>query len=362
MGRKASKQEIEQRILEAHGDKYTVLGDTNGMSQKVSLSCKICKYTWSAKPSDVTRKGKPSGCPKCAGSIKLTTKEVNARIAPDYILAEESKGVNTKTKVTHLVCGNTWEVIPYDISTKKSSCPTCSTVKVRTLEETKELLMETRRGEYTIIGTYTGVTNKTTVVHNLCGNTWDVRLINLIKGISSCPTCSRERIKDILRKPVEVYKEELSLLEKGPFVLVGEYTNSNTSTMHKHTVCGTEWIVAPRDLLSNSSGCPSCAKYGFNPHKPGVLYFLKVRHEGSVYYKVGITNRSVEERYQNKDLEKIEVLWLQHFELGVEAKNAEKEILEEYKRYRVKNVKALASGNTELLSIELDKDYNIVGE
>ena len=36
------------------------------------------------------------------------------------------------------------------------------------------------------------------------------------------------------------------------------------------------------------SGCPSCAKYGFNPSEPGWLYFLE--HDGWELFQIGLTN------------------------------------------------------------------------
>jgi hypothetical protein len=48
-----------------------------------------------------------------------------------------------------------------------------------------------------------------------------------------------------------------------------------------------EWS-SPVEKRSSGHGCSVCAKYGFDPSKPGWLYFL--RHDGWDMQQIGITN------------------------------------------------------------------------
>jgi hypothetical protein len=54
---------------------------------------------------------------------------------------------------------------------------------------------------------------------------------------------------------------------------------------------GHTWVAVVGSRTSRpqgGSGCPSCAKYGFNPSLPGWLYFLD--HDPWDLFQVGITN------------------------------------------------------------------------
>ena len=104
------------------------------------------------------------------------------------------------------------------------------------------------------------------------------------------------------------------------------------------------------------NGCPICAKSGFDPSKPAVLYYLKVN--GGQAYKLGITNKSVKERFSNSDLQIIEVLKTWYFEYGKECYAKEQKYLKEYYQYKYDKEPILESGNSELFNIDiLGLDY-----
>ena len=99
-------------------------------------------------------------------------------------------------------------------------------------------------------------------------------------------------------------------------------------------------------------GCQGCAKYGFQPNKSGILYYLKIESLVAVAYKVGITNLSVEERFHKRDLDKITVLRTTIFENGADAYAKEQSILRRFKNDKYLGEDLLESGNSELF----DKD------
>lgn len=90
---------------------------------------------------------------------------------------------------------------------------------------------------------------------------------------------------------------------------------------------------------------------GFNPKEKAILYYLKV--EDGIAYKIGITNRTVIERFNSKDLRKIEVLSIIEFANGQDAKKEETRILKEYKKYKYQGKKLLKNGNSELFSFDI---------
>ena len=76
------------------------------------------------------------------------------------------------------------------------------------------------------------------------------------------------------------------------------------------------WETTANNHLTGR-GCPACATSGFDQTKPGRLYYLRVydRVLGSTY-KIGITNRTVSERFQNSDLDKITLIKRWHYQNG----------------------------------------------
>ena len=105
-------------------------------------------------------------------------------------------------------------------------------------------------------------------------------------------------------------------------------------------------------------GCPSCANYGFNMAKSAILYYLKVTAEsGQELYKIGVTNRTVQERFNLTDLLKIEIIKQKLYEIGSDAYNWEQKLLKMYKQYQYKGPDILYSGNTELFTEDVISLY-----
>jgi len=113
-----------------------------------------------------------------------------------------------------------------------------------------------------------------------------------------------------------------------------------------------EFLQTPPNHLSGK-GCPKCARFGFNKNKPGILYYLKVTTSGITLWKIGITNRTVRERFPLEDLDIIDIVWTKEFSNGNECYNEERRILREYKEFQYKGSKVLTSGNTELFTIDI---------
>ena len=102
------------------------------------------------------------------------------------------------------------------------------------------------------------------------------------------------------------------------------------------------------------SGCPSCAKNGFQPSKPAYLYYLKITTDtNQILYKLGITNRTVNERFNLTDLAKIEIVKQKLYDNGQDALDWETKLKRMYKKYQYKGPDILSSGNTELFTEDI---------
>ena len=147
------------------------------------------------------------------------------------------------------------------------------------------------------------------------------------------------------------YEDELFLIQSDSYPLE-EYKGATTPILHT-CIEDHKWEAAPSDILKGRN-CPECAIYGFNPGKPAILYYIKISHLDNIFYKIGVTNRTIEERFSLDKEKVIEILNIIHYETGLEAKEAEKEILNKYKEHRVFKKNFLKSGgNTELFNIDI---------
>lgn len=91
--------------------------------------------------------------------------------------------------------------------------------------------------------------------------------------------------------------------------------------------------------------------YGFQKDKPAILYYLKIEHRIGTFFKIGITNRTIEQRFCNDDLNNITILKTINFDRGIDCKQKEKSILTMHENHRYKGGDSiLKNGNTELFT------------
>ncbi len=104
------------------------------------------------------------------------------------------------------------------------------------------------------------------------------------------------------------------------------------------------------------------AKGGFDPTKAGIVYYIRVdRGEWlDPWYLIGITNRTVKERYSAKVRKNFTVLSIKHYEVGQDAYDYEQATLRDFDEDRVDAREWVPSGGTECFShdvLNLDKSY-----
>ena len=160
-------------------------------------------------------------------------------------------------------------------------------------------------------------------------------------------------------KSVEEYLLEAAAIhnDKYDYSLVNYTTNKEQIRI----VCPMhgEFKQRASDHLAGAS-CPSCAKYGFQPNKSAILYYLKITTDtNKVLYKIGITNRTVNERFNLTDLSKIEIVKQKLYEVGQDALDWETKLKRMYKEYQYKGPDILSSGNTELFTEDIIELYSI---
>ena len=126
--------------------------------------------------------------------------------------------------------------------------------------------------------------NKNAVtVKGQCGHVWTTWAGNLRRGWR-CGTCRHTSSPAAAPvKPHGLRKDIIAVQATIPDVLILKYEDANSATVKGQ--CGHVWTTTVGNLRSGQR-CGSCALRGYNPDKPGWLYFMERPGE----MQVGITN------------------------------------------------------------------------
>jgi hypothetical protein len=118
---------------------------------------------------------------------------------------------------------------------------------------------------------------------------------------SRCPKCARERTSH----SVEFIRSEVLRIAPGYTLLSETYLNAHT---HLRFRCDkgheflSEWNSFQDKNGQRGKRCAACAKYGFDPEKPAILYYVRFDRACESFYKIGITNQSVKGRFRFEKL------------------------------------------------------------
>ena len=116
---------------------------------------------------------------------------------------------------------------------------------------------------------------------------------------------------------------------------------------------GHEWKATLANRTKGETGCPSCALWGFDPTKPGTLYYIRVETSGEPLYKIGITNHTVQERFNSRDVDKITLIKTWEYPFGFEARERETEVLRDFKDQLYDGSDVLTDGNSEIFEMDV---------
>ena len=161
---------------------------------------------------------------------------------------------------------------------------------------------------------------------------------------AGCPNCA-----GILRLTNEKFTLRANKLHKNKY----DYSKINyvNARVKIDIICpdhGTFNQIAYNHLTGR--GCPSCSISGFDKEKPAILYYLKISN--GLTYKIGITNRTVEERFGG-EMDKIEILKIWQYDKGIDALKQESQILIKYSQFLYSGPGLLKSGNTEMFHVNI---------
>lgn len=169
-----------------------------------------------------------------------------------------------------------------------------------------------------------------------------------------CPTCGRFQGGDKRRLTTEEF------VARGMARFNGKYTYEKTvyrSAYEKVVVTCPEhgdFSTLPSNHTAGHD-CPRCAPGGFDLNAPGIVYYIRIDALDGVFYKIGITNLTVWERYpHSSDQIRITILREWPYVTGADAAVHEKRVLREYDAFRYSGPPVLQGvGVTEVFTCDV---------
>ena len=330
-------------------------------STKVTIICKEHKTNLNVYPYQHLN---GQGCKECNHLyIKKNIDDYNKKITTKEFIEKSKKiffnkfdytktnYINTRTKVT-ITCKEHGDFEQRVQSHLKGQCgcKKCLGIFDKTQDE---FINESKQKHgnkflYDKVN-YINTVTKITLICKEHGK-FDTKPKTHLKNDGGCPKCSERgklNTKDFIKKSKKIHKNKYDYSQT-------IYVN-NTSIVD--IICPKHGLFQqqPRTHISGS-GCSGCSDSGFNKYKPGILYYILI--DGK-YYKIGITNKSIKERF-TKDFDRIKVIKEWYYDDGEECYNMEQYYLKEFEWAKVNNVNILAKGgNTELFDRDiLNLDFN----
>ena len=269
----------------------------------------------------------------------------------DYSKFIEYTGAYNKIPIICKIHGN-FEQTPNEHANGQG-CPTCGRTKANMsklgTEEifiNKAILKHGSSYDYSKVK-YVKSSIKVEILCNIHGAFWKTPNKHLNgQGCPKCNNANRRTQQDFINESISVHGD---LYDYSKSV----YLNGDKNVIIICPIHG-EFTQTPYSHIKQKCKCPSCSVYGFKYKEPAILYYLKLQTVYGILYKIGITNRTIEERFSATELKIMEVLSIRAFSTGHEAFKIEQKILQENEKFLYKGHKILASnGNTELFNEDI---------
>ena len=343
------------RAIQVHGDKYLYdLVEYSSFSEKVSIKC-LLHGVFNQSPASHVR---GSGCPICG----LESSREKRRIPHHVILTKahevhnfkysyvEDREENPDGKLVVFCLEHGRFEQKIDAHLRGVGCPECTSIQrnMQTVEFT-ERSTAVHRGRYGYQYVDCNGTNSILKIECYKHGIFEQMASQHLKG-SGCRDC----YVDSTKLTLENYLKDCKKVHGDKY----DYSKLEYNTIRDKVIiiCSThgDFLQTAHDH-KHGGGCPKCAEYFRNldnkdPDTPCYLYYLKLRTEHLIFYKVGITTKSVEQRFYRLDKDNTEILeQISILTILDKAIVAEQTILEEFEEYKLlmSDTLVLSKGGTE---------------
>ena len=262
--KKLTHEDFLERVLDKHGDEYTVLGQYVRYHDPIRLRHNRCGHEWDTTAPVDFLKARPNTCPRCAHpSRKKTTEDFRVEVFEltegEYELAGEYVTNKIKVQIRHTGgCGLVFDVTPNRFLCG-DRCPHCC--KPNRRKTTAEFAAEVHTlvgSEYTVCGEYVNNKTKIRMRHDSCGHEHEYGPKEFLSNGARCPRC----VSQWRNRPPEDFVRGVAELVGLEYTVLGRYSDSKTPVLMRHEPCGYEWRVKP-NLFERADGtrCPNCSNH-----------------------------------------------------------------------------------------------------
>ena len=195
MTKRKTDAEFKKEVYDLVGNEYIFLDTYVNSKTKLRVKHSKCNRTYKVTPSHFLS---GSRCPFCNGSTKKNDsqfkQEVFNLVGDEYTFLDEYANTHTKLRVKHNKCGHIYEVRPADF-VGGTRCPHCVQLKLvdrltKTDRQYKKEVFDIVDNEYTFLDHYINAQTKIRIIHNKCGNTYEVRPTDFLDHQARCPYCN----------------------------------------------------------------------------------------------------------------------------------------------------------------------------
>lgn len=229
---------FKKEVKDICNDEFTVLGEYTGLNNEIPMKHNICGNEFKITPNNFLHiKNK---CPYCKNVNFKTSLAKDTQYFKDKIynlFGEEFELVgdyiNQKhpIKIRHNVCGNEFEILPSNFLSRHN-CPKCSNyIGKKNTESFKKELQSLLGDDYILMNEYVNNRTKVRIKHNVCGNEYEIRPVDILhpnsRGVKTsnrgCKYCNnngtsfqeiklREYISSIIGTKYEIRYNDRSVL------------------------------------------------------------------------------------------------------------------------------------------------------
>ncbi len=295
MGRKMTHEEHVADIAKVNPN-VDVLEKIAGCNDKVLCKCKVCNHEWHTRPNALKN---GYGCPRCAGTMKLSHDEqvlAIAKVNPNIEILGKIVNNTTKVLCKCKVCNCEFQSRPHDLK-NGVGCKKCAYEKnaqSRKFSHEKQVKLIAKCNKYIdILSRIDGGDKKVLCRCKVCHHEWKATPSHLRHG-RGCPECAR-----LKRGKRLTHDEHLTAIYKvNHNIKVLDKISSATDKVKCYCkVCKHTWSAKPSHL-KGGHGCPRCAKSGFLSHNHGKLYIMVDDLEVPTQMKIGVSVQEDERRKQ----------------------------------------------------------------
>ena len=179
-------------------------------------------------------------------------------------------------------------------------------------------------------------------------------IANHLNG-KGCSKCSRENFGKSQTLNNDTFSNRSNNIHNRFY----DYSNVSYKNYYTPVIIGCpihgSFLQKPSDHLAGS-GCQICGEITKRKkylNKPTTLYYIKITTANHVLYKVGITTKTVRERYYTESNTGciIETIWEEVFSTGRPAYEEEQRLLNKYKNYKYNGPDIfIKGGNSEIFT------------